>query len=51
MIDRIAIIGTAETCRGKIARFVEAGITTPMVHPFLFDEASIFAMLEGLAPR
>jgi probable F420-dependent oxidoreductase len=51
MIDRIAIIGTAEACRAKIARFVEAGITTPMVHPFLFDEASIFAMLEGLAPR
>jgi probable F420-dependent oxidoreductase len=51
MIDRIAIIGTAEACRAKIECFVAAGITTPMVHPFLFDEASIFAMLEGLAPR
>ena len=51
MIDRIAIVGTAAQCRERLDAFVQAGITTPMIHPFLFDEASIFGMLEGLAPR
>ena len=50
MIDRIAIIGTAEQCRAQLQRFVDAGITTPMVHPFLFDETSIARVFESLAP-
>jgi hypothetical protein len=41
MIDRIAIIGTADECRRKLRAFHEAGVTTPMVHPFLFDERAI----------
>ncbi len=51
MVDRIAIIGTADECRRKLDAFVAAGVTTPMVHPFLFDEAAIWRTLEGLAPR
>lgn len=51
MIDRLAIIGTAEHCRERLAAFVAAGVTTPMVHPFLFDEASMWGVFEGLAPR
>ncbi|HWP65446.1 MAG TPA: LLM class flavin-dependent oxidoreductase [Candidatus Limnocylindria bacterium] len=51
MIDRIAIIGTPDECRARLAEFVQAGITTPMVHPFLFDEAAIARVLESLAPR
>jgi alkanesulfonate monooxygenase SsuD/methylene tetrahydromethanopterin reductase-like flavin-dependent oxidoreductase (luciferase family) len=50
MIDRIAIIGTAEQCRAQLQRFIEAGITTPMIHPFLFDEGSIARVFESLAP-
>jgi probable F420-dependent oxidoreductase len=50
LIDRIAIIGTAEECRAHLQRFVDAGVTTPMVHPFLFDEAAIAHVLESLAP-
>jgi len=50
MIDRIAVIGTAAQCRARLGRFVEAGITTPMVHPFLFDEAAIWRVFESLAP-
>jgi probable F420-dependent oxidoreductase len=50
MIDRIAIIGSAAHCRERLAAFVAAGVTTPMVHPFLFDEASIWGVFEGLAP-
>jgi len=50
MIDRIAIIGSIEECRRKLQAFHDAGVTTPMVHPFLFDEGAISAVLEGLAP-
>ena len=50
MIDRIAIIGTADECRRRLRAFHDAGVTTPMVHPFLFDEAAMSAVLEGLAP-
>ena len=50
MIDRIAIIGPAAHCRARLRAFAEAGVTTPMVHPFLFDEAPIWAAFEQLAP-
>ena len=38
MIDRLAIIGSAEQCRAQLAAFAAAGVTTPMIQPFLFDE-------------
>jgi probable F420-dependent oxidoreductase len=50
MIDRIAIIGTVDECRRRLRAFHDAGVTTPMVHPFLFDEKAIWAALQGLAP-
>jgi len=50
MIDRIAVIGDAAHCRRRLAEFAAAGVTTPMVHPFLFDEASIWKTFEALAP-
>jgi probable F420-dependent oxidoreductase len=51
MIDRIAVIGDAAHCRRRLGEFAAAGVTTPMIHPFLFDEASIWKTFEGLAPR
>src|SRR5262249_45352652 len=51
MIDRLAIIGSPEACRAKLDAFAAAGVTTPMLHPFLFDEAAIWRTLEALAPR
>jgi len=50
MIDRLAIIGPAAHCRERLEAFAAAGVTTPMVHPFLFDEASIWSAFEALAP-
>ena len=50
MVDRLAIIGTPEHCRKRLAAFVEAGVTTPMIQPFLFDEAAIWRTFEALAP-
>ena len=50
MVDRIAIIGSAEHCREQLEAFAAAGVTTPMIQPFLFDEAAIWGTLEGLAP-
>jgi len=50
MIDRLAIIGSAAECRAQLARFVAAGVTTPMIQPFVFEEAAIWRTLEALAP-
>jgi probable F420-dependent oxidoreductase len=50
MVERLAIIGSAEHCREQLAGFVAAGVTTPMIQPFLFDEAAIWRTFEALAP-
>jgi probable F420-dependent oxidoreductase len=50
LIDRLAIVGPADHCRARIAEFAAAGVTTPMIHPFLFDEAAVWRTLEALAP-
>lgn len=50
MIDRLAVIGSAEECRERLEAFRAAGVTTPMVNPIAGDEASAIAMLEALAP-
>ena len=50
MVDRLAIIGPAEHCRARLAEFAAAGVTTPMIQPFLFDEAAIWRTFESLAP-
>ena len=50
LVDRLAIIGTPEECRRRLAAFAAAGVTTPMIQPFLFDEAAIWSTFEALAP-
>src|ERR1051325_4657178 len=46
MIDRLAIIGSADYCRARLAEFAAAGVTTPMIQPFLFDETAIWRTFE-----
>ena len=50
MIDRLAIIGSAAHCRARLQAFHDAGVTTPMIQPFLFDEPSMWRAFEALAP-
>jgi probable F420-dependent oxidoreductase len=50
IVDRLAIIGTPEQCRERLSAFAAAGVTTPMIQPFLFDEAAIWRTFESLAP-
>jgi probable F420-dependent oxidoreductase len=50
LIDRIAILGSAERCREQIAEFVAAGVTTPVIAPVATDVAGVRAVLEALAP-
>jgi probable F420-dependent oxidoreductase len=50
MVDRLAIIGPPAVCRERLAAFRAAGVTTPMIQPFLFDEKAIWHTLEALAP-
>ena len=50
MIDRIAILGTAERCREQIAEFVAAGVTTPVISPLTTEPRAIEAVFEAFAP-
>ncbi len=50
LVDRLAIIGPAEHCRARLRAFVDAGVTTPMIQPFLFDEAGMWRVFAALAP-
>jgi alkanesulfonate monooxygenase SsuD/methylene tetrahydromethanopterin reductase-like flavin-dependent oxidoreductase (luciferase family) len=50
MIDRIAILGTAERCREQIAEFVAAGVTTPVIAPLATEARAIEAVFETFAP-
>src|SRR3989441_5180951 len=50
IVDRLAIIGTPKHCRKRLAAFVKAGVTTPLIQPFLFDEAAIWRTFEALPP-
>ena len=49
-VDRIAIIGTADECREKLAAFVEAGITTPVISPLAATPDAAASVYEALAP-
>ena len=51
MIDAITLIGDEKHCRDRIAEFVDAGLTTPMIHAFAPDPKEAWRTLETLAPR
>ncbi|MEN8183615.1 MAG: LLM class flavin-dependent oxidoreductase [Myxococcota bacterium] len=49
-VDRIAILGSAEACREKLAAFVEAGVTTPVISPLATSAGSVRRVFEAFAP-
>ncbi len=50
LIDGIAIFGSLEECKERIAEFVAAGVTTTIVSVVSMDPAALGRTLEGLAP-
>jgi probable F420-dependent oxidoreductase len=50
VVDRIAILGSAEECRAKIAAFVAAGVTTPVISPLATSARAVEAVFEAFAP-
>ena len=50
-VDAITIIGSPEECREKIAAFVEAGVTTPVIAPLATRPQDVLRVFEALAPR
>ena len=50
LIDRIAILGSAESCREQIAGFVAGGVTTSVISPLVTDAAGVEAVFEAFAP-
>ena len=51
MIDAITLIGSEKHCRDRIAEFVDAGLTTPMIHALAPDPQAAWQTLAALAPR
>ena len=50
IVDRIAIIGTADECREQIAGFVRAGVTTPVIAPLATSRDEALRTYETFAP-
>lgn len=46
-IDAVTILGSAEACRDKLAAFVEAGVTTPVVSPLATSYDAAVQMFEA----
>ena len=49
-VDDLAIIGDAVEAREKLAAFVEAGVTTPVLAPLAVSPEETLAVLETFAP-
>jgi probable F420-dependent oxidoreductase len=49
-IDNVTILGSAEECREKLAAFVEAGVTTPILSPLAAGRDAAAAVYAALAP-
>jgi probable F420-dependent oxidoreductase len=49
-IDRVTILGSAQECREKLAAFVEAGVTTPILSPLAASPQAAAAVFQALAP-
>jgi len=50
LIDRITILGTPDQCREKLAGFVEAGVTTPVLAPLAASPTEAARVFETFAP-
>ena len=49
-VDSVAILGSAEECREKIAAFVAAGVTTPIISPLAVAPGAAEEVYKALAP-
>lgn len=49
-VDGIAILGSAQACRERIAAFVAGGVTTPVISPLAVDPAGVERVFEAFAP-
>jgi probable F420-dependent oxidoreductase len=49
-VDSVTILGTAEECREKVAAFVEAGVTTPVIAPLVTDRDGVERVFRAFAP-
>lgn len=50
LIDRIVILGDEAECKEKLAAFVEAGVTTPVLAPLAANKQDAVRMIEAFAP-
>lgn len=49
-IDEVTILGSVEQCRERLAAFVEAGVTTPVLSPLVGSREAVLQVFEAFAP-
>ncbi len=49
-IDSVTILGSVDECREKLAAFVAAGVTTPVLAPLATSPQAVEAVYEAFAP-
>jgi len=50
LVDDIAVIGSADQCRAKIAALCRAGITTPAIHSLLSEPDAVRRTFDAFTP-
>jgi len=50
LIDRIVILGNESQCKDRLAEFVDAGVTTPVLAPLAASKEDAVRMIEMFAP-
>jgi 5,10-methylenetetrahydromethanopterin reductase len=50
LVRAVMAVGTAEQCRDKVAEYVEAGVTCPILYPMMDDVKSVVDAFAGWEP-
>jgi len=50
LVRSLMAVGTAEECRAKVAEYIEAGVTCPILYPMMDDVKSVIDAFAGWTP-
>lgn len=50
LVRRLMAVGTSRQCRDKVAEYVDAGVTCPILYPMMDDVKSVVDAFAGWAP-
>jgi 5,10-methylenetetrahydromethanopterin reductase len=50
LVRSVMAVGTSEQCRDKVAEYIAAGVTCPILYPMMDDVRSVIDAFVGWAP-